>query len=218
MGELIELTAEDGHKLSAYKAFPVGKPKGGVVILQEIFGVNIHIKEVCDGYAQQGYIAIAPALFDRVDPNITLNYEQTDIQTGLGYMKQIAADDALKDTDAAAKELADAGDITVIGYCWGGSLAYLAACRLSSISKAVGYYGGMIPQNLGEEPKVPIILHFGDQDASIPMSAVEEVKAKRPDIPVYIYSAGHGFNCDHRGSYDAESAKLALDRTLDFMA
>ena len=218
MGELIELTAEDGHKLSAYKASPVGKPKGGVVILQEIFGVNIHIKEVCNAYAQQGYVAIAPALFDRVDPNITLNYEQTDIQTGLGYMKQIAADDALKDTDAAAKELADAGDITVIGYCWGGSLAYLAACRLSSISKAVGYYGGMIPQNLAEEPKVPIILHFGDQDASIPMSAVEEVKAKRPDIPVYIYSAGHGFNCDHRGSYDAESAKLALDRTLDFMA
>lgn len=218
MGEITELTAEDGNKLSAYKALPAGEPKGGVVILQEIFGVNNHIKEVCDGYAEQGYVAIAPALFDRIGPNITLNYEQTDIQTGLGYMKQIAAEDALKDMDAAAKEVSDTGDITVIGYCWGGSLAYLAACRLSSISKAVGYYGGMIPQNLGEEPKVPIILHFGDQDASIPMSAVEEVKAKRPDIPVYVYSAGHGFNCDHRGSYDAENAKLALDRTLGFLA
>ncbi|MDF2367786.1 dienelactone hydrolase family protein [Sneathiella sp.] len=218
MGEMIELTAEDSHKLSAYKATPNGEAKGGVVILQEIFGVNSHIKEVCDGYAKKGYIAIAPALFDRVSPNITLNYEQSDIQTGLGYMKQIAAEDALKDTDAAAKEIADAGDITVIGYCWGGSLAYLAACRLSAISKAVGYYGGMIPQNLGEEPKVPIILHFGDEDASIPMSAVDEVKAKRPDIPVYVYSAGHGFNCNHRASYDAESAKLALDRTLEFIA
>mgnify|MGYP001793908085 CR=1 FL=1 len=218
MGEMIELTAEDGHKFSAYKAVPTGTPKGGVVILQEIFGVNNHIKEVCDGYAKQGNVAIAPALFDRIGPNITLNYEQPDIQTGLGYMKQIAAEVALKDTDAAANEVADAGNVAVIGYCWGGSLAYLAACRLSSVSKAVGYYGGMIPQNLGEEPKVPIILHFGDKDASIPMSAVEEVKAKRPDIPVYVYPAGHGFNCDHRASYDAASAKLALQRSLDFMA
>jgi carboxymethylenebutenolidase len=218
MGEIIELTAADGHKCSAYKVIPTGKPKGGVVILQEIFGVNSHIKEVCDGYAKQGYVAIAPALFDRVAPNITLGYEQSDIQQGLGYMKQVTQNDALADVDAAAKAIADAGDTAVIGYCWGGSLSYLAACRLSSINRAVGYYGGQIPQTIEEEPKVPIILHFGDADASIPMSAVEEVKAKRPDIPVYVYSAGHGFNCDHRASYDATSAKLALDRTLEFLA
>ena len=217
MGDMIELAAGDGHKFSAYKATPPGNSKSGVVILQEIFGVNSHIQEVCDGYAKEGYVAIAPALFDRVSSGITLTYEQADVQEGLGYMKQVTAEDALKDIDAAAKEIADAGDIAVIGYCWGGSLAYLAACRLKSINKAVGYYGGMIPQNIAEEPKVPIILHFGDQDASIPMSAVEEVKAKRPDIPVYVYPAGHGFNCDHRASYDAESARLALERTLEFI-
>jgi carboxymethylenebutenolidase len=218
MGSMIKLTAEDGHKLSAYKAKPAGEPKGGVVILQEIFGVNSHIQEVCDEYAKLGYVAIAPALFDRVAPGMTLNYEQTDIQEGIGYMAQVAAEDALKDVDAAAKEIADAGSIVMIGYCWGGSLAYFAACRLSSINKAVGYYGGMIAQNIEEEPKVPIILHFGDEDASIPMSAVEKIKEKRPDIPVYVYPAGHGFNCDHRASYDAESAKLALERTLEFIA
>ena len=217
MGEIIELTAADGHKFNAYKATPTTTAKGGVVILQEIFGVNNHIKDVCDGYAKQGYVAIAPALFDRVAPNITLAYEQDDIQQGLGYMKKVDSEDALKDIDAAAKLLADAGNVAVIGYCWGGSLAYLAACRLPSIDKAVGYYGGQIPQTIEEEPKVPIILHFGDKDASIPMSAVEDVKTKRPDIPVYVYPAGHGFNCDHRGSYDAEAANLALERTLEFI-
>lgn len=217
MGGMIELTAADGHTFAAYKAEPSGESKGGVVILQEIFGVNNHIQEVCDNYAKLGFVAIAPALFDRVSPGITLNYEQADIQQGIEYMTQVAADDALKDVDAAAKNIADAGDVTVIGYCWGGSLAYLAACRLGSINKSVGYYGGMIPQSIEEEPEIPVILHFGDQDATIPMSAVEEVKAKRPDIPVYVYPAGHGFNCDHRASYDAESAKLALDRTLEFI-
>lgn len=218
MGEMIKLTAADGHKYSAYKVMPTGEPKGGVVILQEIFGVNNHIKEVCDDYAKLGYVAIAPALFDRVAQNVTLGYEQADIQQGLGYVKQITPEEALSDVDAAAKEIADAGDIAVIGYCWGGTLAYLVACRLSTITKAVGYYGGQIAQAIEEEPKVPIILHFGDADATIPMSAVEVVTTKRPDIPVYIYSAGHGFNCNHRASYDATSAKLALERTLEFLA
>lgn len=218
MGEMIDLTATDGHKCAAYKAVPAGTSKGGVVIVQEIFGVNSHIREVCDGYAKDGFVAIAPALFDRIEPEITLGYQPDDVQQGLKYKMQVIDEDALKDIDAAAKAIADAGEITVIGYCWGGSLAYLSACRLSSISKAVGYYGGQVVQHIEEEPKGPVILHFGDKDASIPMSAVEEIKAERPDIPVYVYAAGHGFNCDQRGSYDAASAKLARNRTLDFIS
>lgn len=217
MGEMIDLTATDGHKCAAYKAVPAGAPKGGVVIVQEIFGVNSHIREVCDGYARDGFIAIAPALFDRIEPEITLGYQPDDVQQGLKYKMQVSDEDALKDIDAAAKAIADAGEITVIGYCWGGSLAYLSACRLTSINKAVGYYGGQVAQHIAEAPKIPVLLHFGDTDASIPMTAVEEVKAKRPDIPVYVYAAGHGFNCDQRGSYDAASAKLARDRTLEFI-
>ncbi|WP_373089520.1 dienelactone hydrolase family protein [Sneathiella sp.] len=218
MGEILELDAKDGHKFSAYKATPDGKPKGGVVIVQEIFGVNSHIRNVCDGYAARGFVAIAPALFDRIRPDITLDYESADVEQGIKYKMQIEDDNALADIDAAAKEIADAGDVTVIGYCWGGSLAYLSACRLSSIQKAVGYYGGQIAQNIDETPKVPIILHFGDSDNSIPMEAVDKIKLARPDIPIYVYSAGHGFNCDKRGSYDAAAARLALDRTLEFIS
>ncbi|TNE39580.1 MAG: dienelactone hydrolase family protein [Alphaproteobacteria bacterium] len=218
MGETIELEAADGHKFSAYKAAPAGTPKGAVVIVQEIFGVNEHIQSVCDGYAREGFLAIAPALFDRVAPDITLGYEAEDIQKGRELMMQVDEKNALADIDAAAEAVVGNGDITVIGYCWGGSLAYLAACRLSSVDKAVGYYGGKIAKDIGEEPKVPIILHFGDSDGSIPMEDVEKVKAARPDIPVYVYHAGHGFNCDLRGSYDAASSKLALERTLEFIS
>ena len=217
MGEMIKLTAADGHKFTAYKAIPVGAAKGGIVVVQEIFGVNGHIRNVCDGYAKEGYVAVAPALFDRIGSNITLNYEKDDVQQGIKYKMQVEDNDALKDIDAAAEAVSDEGNIAVIGYCWGGSLAYLAACRLSSIDKAVSYYGGQVAQNIAEEPKVPLILHFGDQDASIPMTAVDEVKAKRSDIPAYVYSAGHGFNCDQRGSYDAAAAELALKRTLEFI-
>ena len=218
MGEMLELQAADGHKLSAYKATPEGRVKGGVVVVQEIFGLNSHIKEVCDGYAKEGFVAIAPALFDRIRPGIFLGYSSEDVAEGIKYKTQTTDADALQDIDAAAKEIAGVGDIAVIGYCWGGSLAYLSACRLSSIQKAVGYYGGQVAQHVAETPKVPIILHFGDQDGSIPMTAVEAIKAKRPDIPVYVYHAGHGFNCDQRGSYDAGSAKLALQRTLEFIS
>ncbi|MCF8468127.1 MAG: dienelactone hydrolase family protein [Sneathiella sp.] len=218
MGEMLELQAADGHKLSAYKASPEASVKGGVIIVQEIFGLNSHIKDICDGYAKEGFVAIAPALFDRIRPGIFLDYSSEDVTEGIKYKTQTKDADALKDIDAAAKEIAGVGDIAVIGYCWGGSLAYLAACRLSSIQKAVGYYGGQVAQHIVEAPKVPIILHFGDQDGSIPITAVEAIKAKRPDIPVYVYHAGHGFNCDQRASYDAGSAKLALQRTLEFIS
>ncbi|MCR9213843.1 MAG: dienelactone hydrolase family protein [Proteobacteria bacterium] len=212
----MELTASDGHKFSAYKASPAGNPVAGLVVIQEIFGVNPHIQDVCDRYAEQGYLAIAPALFDRISPNITLDYESDDVTQGIDYKMQISDEQALLDIDAARAAIASAGPVNVVGYCWGGSLAYLSACRLPDFNKAVGYYGGQVAQNIDETPQIPVMLHFGDQDASIPLKSVDEVMTKRPDIPVYIYQAGHGFNCDRRGSYDAASAKLALDRTLEF--
>ncbi|MEH6545717.1 MAG: dienelactone hydrolase family protein [Sneathiella sp.] len=218
MGELLRLEAADGHNLAAYKASPEGSPKGGVVIIQEIFGVNSHIQDVCDRYAEMGYVAIAPALFDRLEPNITLGYEADDVTQGIAYKMKIEDQQALDDIDAAAKTIADTGAVVSIGFCWGGTLAYLSACRLSSISKAVGYYGGQISQNLQETPKVPVLLHFGDQDGSIPMKSVDEIMTALPDTPVHVYQAGHGFNCDQRASYDPASAKLAQERTLSFIA
>ncbi len=218
MGEMIKLTAADGHTLDAYRAMPDGAPKGGIVLLQEIFGVNSHIREVADSYARDGYLVIAPALFDRAEPGIELGYSQGDIKEGLDHRAKIAEADALSDVDAAAKAAREGGSVSVIGYCWGGSLAYLAACRLSSIDKAVSFYGGQVARDIEEEPKVPIILHFGDSDSSIPMSDVEKIRKRRPDLPVYVYEAGHGFKCDHRESFDAEAAKLARKRTLDFIA
>lgn len=216
MGEFTELTAADGHVFSAYKATPAGDAKGGLVVIQEIFGVNSHIQDVCERYAEQGYLAIAPALFDRISPDITLNYESEDVTTGIDYKMQVSDEQALLDIDAARAEIANTGNVNVVGYCWGGSLAYLCACRLPDFNRAVGYYGGQVAQHIEEAPQIPVMLHFGDQDASIPLKSVDAVMTKRPDIPVYIYQAGHGFNCDQRGSYDAASAKLAQERTLAF--
>jgi carboxymethylenebutenolidase len=217
MGDMINLTAADGHTFSAYKVSPTGSVKGGIVIVQEIFGVNTHIKDVCDRYAEQGYVAIAPALFDRIGSDITLGYESDDVAQGIKYKMQIEDNQALADINAAAQEISGAGTLSVIGYCWGGSLAYLSACRLSSFNKAVGYYGGQVAADIEEEPRIPVMLHFGDQDASIPMKSVDQIMNTRPNIPVHIYQAGHGFNCDHRSSYDPASAKLALERTLEFI-
>jgi carboxymethylenebutenolidase len=219
MGETIELTASDGHKLSAYTAAPAGTPKGGVVVIQEIFGVNIHIREVADGYAEAGYLAIAPAMFDRAKRDVELGYEGDDIGIGrdiafpLGWVKPVL------DLAAAADAARAGGKVATVGYCWGGSLSFLAACKCD-VDCAVGYYGGQILKILEADPtaapKAPVMMHFGDQDAGIALTDVDQVKAEFPDIPVHIYSAGHGFNCNHRGSYDEVSAKSALERTLAF--
>lgn len=219
MGKMIELTAADGHKLAAYRADPAGKPKGAVVVIQEIFGVNNHIKKTADSFAAKGYVAIAPALFDRVERGIDLGYKDADIAAGREIRGKVGSDDRpLADIQAAIAAVKGAGKVATVGYCWGGALAFLSATRLNGIACAVGYYGGTIAQNAGEKPKVPTMLHFGDKDQSIPMTDVEKVKQARPDTTIYVYPAGHGFNCDERGSYDAASAKRALDRTLSFIA
>ena len=218
MGKMIELTASDGHKLGAYRADPAGRAKGAVVVIQEIFGVNNHVKRTADGFAARGYTAIAPALFDRHKPGIELGYDQAAIAEGRDIRGAVGDEGPLKDIQAAIDAVKGAGKIATVGYCWGGTLAFLSATRLSGIAAAVGYYGGGIAAAANEKPKVPTMLHFGDKDQSIPMTDVETVKQARKDTTIYVYPAGHGFNCDERGSYDAACAKTALDRTLSFIA
>ncbi|HUT50088.1 MAG TPA: dienelactone hydrolase family protein [Alphaproteobacteria bacterium] len=215
MGEMITLTAEDGFTLDAYKAAPEGPPKGGIVVVQEIFGVNSHIRGDTDKFARAGYFAIAPAVFDRLEKGVELGYDEAGVAQGRELMGRMDFDKALMDVRAAADAVAGAGKTGLVGYCWGGSVAWLAATRLGLPS--VGYYGGGIPGFADEAPKAPVMLHFGELDAGIPLDGVEKVKAKHPDVPVHIYEgAGHGFNCDQRGSYHEPSAKLALERTLEF--
>lgn len=215
MGKTITLTSADGAKISAYRADPEGTPKGGIVVIQEIFGVNHHIRGDTDKFARHGYAAIAPAFFDRIEPGIELGYDAAGIEAGRGYMGMLDIDKTLGDVRAAADALKGVGKIGAVGYCWGGTIAWLTACRLGIPS--VGYYGGQIAKHVGEKPKAPVMLHFGETDHAIPLTDVEKVTAAHPDVPVYVYAgAGHGFNCDERGSYDAKSAGIALGRTLDF--
>ncbi len=216
MNQTIKLETGDGVMIDAYRSEPVGKPKGGIVVLQEVFGVNAHIRRVADGFAAEGYLAIAPALFDRAKPGVELDYVPADIQTGVGYVGQIPPEKTMLDVAAAVAAAAEGGKVGVVGYCWGGSLAFAAACNLPGLAAAVGYYGGNIAKMLDQHPKVPLMLQFGEHDDHIPMSDIAKIKAAMPDIPVYTYDAGHGFNCDARGSYDKASAVEALARTLAF--
>jgi carboxymethylenebutenolidase len=218
MSRTIKLTTSDGVTIDAYRADPAGTPKGAIVVLQEIFGVNPHIRRVADGYAAEGYLAIAPALFDRARPGVELGYAPEDIPAGVALVGQVGHDKTMLDVAAAVKAASEGGKVGVVGYCWGGSLAYAAACSLPGIAAAVGYYGGNIAKSLDSKPQVPLMLHFGEHDDHIPMSDVAAIQAALPDVPVYTYDAGHGFNCDARGSYDKPSAAEALERTLAFFA
>src|ERR1700688_2500578 len=219
MGKTLTLTASDGHKLSAYRADPAGKPKGGLVVIQEIFGVNSHMREVCDGFAKGGYAALAPALFDRTQRGVELGYTPPDIEAGRNLRAKIAWDDVLKDVAAAIKAVADACKVGIVGYCWGGSVAWRAATQLSGLAAAVGYYGGQIAEFKDEKAKVPVMLHFCETDASISLADVEKIKPAQPKVPVHVYpGAGHGFSCDHRGSFHKASHELALKRTMEFFA
>ena len=217
MGDRIELTAADGFALSAYRADPVGTPRGGLVVAQEIFGVNGHIRAVCDGFAADGYVALAPALFDRYERFVDIGYTPTDVAKGRELKGLAQTDAALRDITAARDALAGVGKIGVIGYCWGGFLAWMAASRISGFACAVPYYGGGMLDAVGERPKCPVMAHFGERDSMIPVDGVRRLAAAHPDAQVFIYAADHGFNCDQRGSYDAAAAKLARERTLQFL-
>jgi carboxymethylenebutenolidase len=217
MGKTIELAAADGHNFATYRADPSGKPRGAIVVVQEIFGVNGHMRRVTDGFAAAGYLALSPALFDRTKRGVELGYDQAAIAAGRELRGAVGDDGPLADIQATIDLAASGGKVAVIGYCWGGTLAYLAATRLKGLACAIGYYGGEIATTANEKTRVPVMLHFGDSDQSIPMSDVDKVRVAHPEITTYVYKAGHGFNCDERGSYDAASAKTALDRTLGFL-
>jgi carboxymethylenebutenolidase len=218
MGKRIDLGAADGHKLSAYVAEPAGKPKGALIVVMEIFGVNSHIRKVADEFAADGYLAIAPAFFDRVQRDLDVGYSQQDIEFARGLMQKMKFEDALKDVEAARKHVESAGKVGIVGYCWGGSVAFKSACNVNGLACAVAYYGGAIPSMIDEKPKCPVMFHWGETDHSIPLEKAKEVAARHSGQTHYFYPAGHGFNCDQRGSYDAESAKTARSRTLEFLA
>jgi carboxymethylenebutenolidase len=218
MGSKIKLKASDGHEFGAYVAEPKSLTHSAIVVIQEIFGVNSHIRSVADDYARQGFWAIAPALFDRVQPDLELKYEQPDIGRGREAATQIGMDNALLDVAAAVRFAAQVSGITkvgVLGFCWGGTLAWLSATRLNPAA-AVGYYGGQIAKYAVETPSCPVMLHFGTKDAHIGREEIATIERSHPDLPIFLYDAGHGFNCDQRKDYDPPSAALARQRTLDF--
>jgi carboxymethylenebutenolidase len=218
MGERITLKAADGHVLGAYVAKPVGEPIGGLVIVQEIFGVNEHIRSVADGYADDGFLAVAPALFDRIERDVELGYEGADVQKAMSFIPRFDIDKGVSDLAAALDFAAGTSGkkAGVIGYCLGGTLAWLAAARLHPYA-AVGYYGGRIGNYASETPSCPVMLHFGKKDTHIPAEEVEKVHAAHPEVEIYWYDAGHAFNATPRTSYDPESARLARERTLAFL-
>ncbi len=217
MSEQVSLTTSGGHSLSAYLAAPdEGAPRGALVVCQEIFGVNVHIRALVDGFASEGYLAIAPALFDRIRPGIELGYDEENVTEGRKLRTAISWSDAVEDIAAAVDHVAGAGKVGVIGYCWGGTLAWLAACRLK-IDAAVCYYGGHIHEHRDEMPGCPVLMHFGEIDQGIPMDQVAAIRGARPEAQVFTYPAGHGFNCDMRSSYEQDSATIAADRTNNFL-
>ncbi len=219
MGQTRQLRAIDGFAFGVYEAMPSAKPRGGIVVIQEIFGVNSHIRNVCDGYAAAGYAAIAPQIFDRVERNVELGYEQLDMGRGIEIARgKLKMDQTLQDLQAAVDDAKRFGKVGVVGYCFGGLLSWLSACDLNGVSAAVSYYGGGVASQIDRKPRCPVMMHFGDKDAHIPLTDVEKVRNAHPSVIINVYAADHGFNCDHRASYDAAAAKLALSRSLDFFA
>ena len=223
MGTFIELKSADGMMVPAYVAQPAGKAKGGIVVLQEIFGVNSHIRSVADGYAAQGYLAVAPSTFHRVKPGVEIGYTSDDMTAGSALkaaVEALPAPGVMPDIEAAIAHAAQAGKVGIVGYCWGGLLTWRSACTLGGLSAAVPYYGGGMtaPDEIARQPKVPVLAHFGEKDHWISVASVEAFKKARPEVEVHLYAADHGFNCDQRGSYDAPAAQLARERTLAFFA
>jgi carboxymethylenebutenolidase len=223
MGSFIELKAADGLVFPAYVAQPAGPARGGMVVLQEIFGVNSHIRSVADGYAKEGYLAVAPATFHRVKPGVELGYSAEDRGAGSALkaaVEALPAPGVLQDIQAAIDHAAQAGKVGIVGYCWGGLLAWRSACELKGLSAAAPYYGGGMttPDEAKRVPKVPVLAHFGERDHWISLDSVEAFKKAHPEVEVHVYSADHGFNCDQRESYDAPAARLARERTLAFFA
>jgi len=213
----IELRAADGHGLDAYAATPATPNGCGLVVLHEIFGVNAHIREVCDDYARRGFKTIAPALFDRAQRGVALGYAADSIETGRRLRSAIELDQVLLDLQAAIDSVQAPKGVAVLGYCWGGSLAFLAATRLKGVACAIGYYGAQTLPFAHEKPHVPVLFHFGTMDPRISEADRETIRRHNPDIETHLFPADHGFNCDHRKEWHAPSAEKALGLTLDFI-
>jgi carboxymethylenebutenolidase len=219
MGRKLNLTAGDGHRFGAYRADPVGTPRGRVVVVQEIFGVNRHIRSVCDRLAEAGYVALAPQIFDRITPNFETGYSEMEVAKAREYIAKIDWAKVMEDTRAAYNALKREGPVAILGFCMGGSVAYLGATRIEGMAAAVCYYGGQIIRHIDEKPRCPVQMHFGELDTHIPLSDVETMRQKRPEVEIHVYpGAGHGFHCDERGSYEPKSAKQAWDRSLAFLS
>ena len=219
MGKDLKLTASDNFQFGAYRADPNGAPKAAVVVIQEIFGVNHHIRSICDRLAGEGYVAIAPSIFDRIEPHFQSGYSADEVAVARKFVANPDFPAMLLDTQAAIDAVKAVGPVGIIGFCLGGSIAYAAATKLKGLSAAVGYYGGAVVRFADDKPKVPTQLHFGEKDAGIPLTDVETIKAKQPEVEVYVYpGAQHGFHCDERASYDKASADIAWPRSLEFFA
>lgn len=216
---MIELQASDGHVFAAYRADPASTARGGIVVVQEIFGVNEHIRDICDRLAGEGYAAIAPAIFDRQERGFETGYSPAEIEQAKRFIPSLDFDGCLRDVDACREELSKLGRVGIVGFCLGGTIAYLAATRLGGVSAASCFYGGMIQRFADEVPRCATELHYGADDQSIPEANYRDVEARRPDVSLFVYEgAGHGFNCDRRASYAPQAAGLAWSRALALFA
>jgi len=211
----LQLRAADGNTLSAYLVKPAGPPRGAVVVIQEIFGVNSHIRRVAEQYAAEGYLAIAPALFDRLKKDVDLGYDAAGIQAGVALVTKTTVEGVVADVNTALNAVVHAGKVGMVGYCWGGRVTYLSACH-TNIAAGVAYYGGGIAQLLPETPRCPVMFHFGEKDTHIPLSDVEKIRAAYPQGEYHLYPAGHGFNCTERADFEPASARLAFERSINF--
>lgn len=219
MGHPIKLTASDGFQLGGYRADPATAPKAALVVIQEIFGVNHHIRNICDRFASAGYVAVAPAIFDRIERDFQSGYSPDEVAVARKFVANPDWTAMLRDVQAAIDSVKSVGPIGIVGFCLGGSVAYAAATKLTGLSAAIGYYGGAIVRFADDNPGVPMMLHFSEKDAGIPLGDVETIRAKQPDLEVHVYpGAQHGFSCDERASYDKASADIAWHRTLAFFA
>jgi carboxymethylenebutenolidase len=215
-GTMIKMKMSDGAEIGVYHVEPTGKRRGGLVLIQEIFGLTEHIKECCDRFAAEGYEVLGPAVYDREAPGFEASYSPEDIQKAIKIARgEHPFDLSVKDSQTCIDALKDKGPVYITGYCYGGSVTWAAACQCSGLAAASGYYGGNIVQMIDQQPKCPTILHFGKHDHGIPMEAVDKIKAAHPEVAVYVYDAGHGFNSDRRTDYNPEAAKLAMQRTLE---
>ncbi len=218
MGRFIEVVASDGHRFAAWEAAPEKHARGAIVVIQEIFGVNGHVRSVADGFAADGYHAIAPAMFDRVQRDFETGYTSDDIQNGRALAQRISVDDAMKDLAASVQVAQAAGRVGVVGYCWGGTMSWVAAARVDGLACAITYYGGAMANYVGEKPKCPVLCHFGEHDRTPSPEQARALLAAHPQVEGHFYDAGHGFNCDQRASYDADASRVARARTIDFLA